>query len=102
MATEGFESFNFVIRLRSILSNRHAPSVDIAQAMSFMHAVRHLVSGGWIRDERGTMRQAGVQVRALAQDRAFVKLMGMEYLDAEVHAGACIAGSSDKISVCDD
>ncbi|KZT64474.1 hypothetical protein DAEQUDRAFT_646865, partial [Daedalea quercina L-15889] len=46
-STEGFESYNFVIRLRSIHSNRHAPSKDIAEAFSFLHAVRHLVSGGW-------------------------------------------------------
>ncbi|TFY59665.1 hypothetical protein EVJ58_g5640 [Rhodofomes roseus] len=41
-STEGFESYNAVIRLRSIHSNRHAPSKDIAEAFSFLHAVRHL------------------------------------------------------------
>ncbi|KAK7684300.1 hypothetical protein QCA50_012624 [Cerrena zonata] len=78
-ATEGFESYNFIIRLRSILSNRHAPSVDIANAMSFMHAVRHLVSGGYIHDpDHGIgSRQAGYEIQALLHDPIFVKFMGM-------------------------
>ncbi|KAI0054859.1 hypothetical protein BV25DRAFT_1766987, partial [Artomyces pyxidatus] len=46
-ATEAFESYNFVIRLRSINSNRHTPSIDIARAFNHLHAVRHLVSGGY-------------------------------------------------------
>ncbi|KAJ7697713.1 hypothetical protein B0H17DRAFT_831191, partial [Mycena rosella] len=47
-ATESFESFNLVIRLRSIHSTKHAPSLDIATAFSHLHAVRHLVSGGYV------------------------------------------------------
>ncbi|KAI0696470.1 hypothetical protein C8T65DRAFT_535376, partial [Cerioporus squamosus] len=47
-STETFESYNLVIRLRSVNSNKHAPSLDIAQSFSHMHAVRHLVSGGYI------------------------------------------------------
>ncbi len=87
MATEGFESYNFVIRLRSILSNRHAPSVDIAAAMSFMHAVRHLVSGGFVEvpgDESAATlrRQAGVQVQRLRTDRIFLKFMTMTNVEA--------------------
>ncbi|KAL1713293.1 hypothetical protein EV715DRAFT_182616, partial [Schizophyllum commune] len=45
-ATESFESYNAVIRLRSVHSNRHAPSHDIAMQFSHLHAVRHLLSGG--------------------------------------------------------
>ncbi|KAL6307553.1 hypothetical protein BKA93DRAFT_727298, partial [Sparassis latifolia] len=45
---EGFESYNFIIRLRSVHSNRHAPSHDIAKVFSFLHAVRHLTSGGFV------------------------------------------------------
>ena len=89
-ATEGFESYNFIIRLRSILSNRHAPSVDIANAMSFMHAVRHLVSGGYIAIGKSTVqyRQAGVEVQALLKDTIFVKFMGMTQILESPHSSS--------------
>ncbi|KAL1662140.1 hypothetical protein GGF50DRAFT_59618 [Schizophyllum commune] len=45
-ATEGFESFNAVIRAASVHSNRHAPSRDIAAQMARRNRVRHLLSGG--------------------------------------------------------
>lgn len=80
-ATEGFESFNAVIRLQSIHSNRGAPSRDIARDFSYMHAVQHLVSGGWYRvqDSRkiSTWRQAGENVRDLAGDPLYQQLMGL-------------------------
>ncbi|KAJ6460727.1 hypothetical protein DFH09DRAFT_1496906, partial [Mycena vulgaris] len=64
-----FESYNLVIRLRSIHSSKHAPSLDIATAFSHLHAIRHLVSGGYVlADEDGNKiapRQAGAEVLAL-------------------------------------
>ncbi|KAG6808386.1 hypothetical protein H0H92_004302, partial [Tricholoma furcatifolium] len=45
-ATEGFESFNAIIRSASIHSNRHAPSRDIAQRMAKGNRIRHMLSGG--------------------------------------------------------
>ncbi|KAJ6543258.1 hypothetical protein DFH09DRAFT_1249389 [Mycena vulgaris] len=45
-ATEGFESFNSIIREKSVHSNRHAPSRDIAQAFAQGNRIRHLLSGG--------------------------------------------------------
>jgi hypothetical protein len=45
-ATEAFESFNAVIRAKSIHSNRQAPSRDIARAFAQGNRIRHLVSGG--------------------------------------------------------
>lgn len=45
-ATEAFESFNAVIRSKSILSNRLAPSRDIARAFTTENRIRHLLSGG--------------------------------------------------------
>ncbi|KAJ6521633.1 hypothetical protein DFH09DRAFT_1251092 [Mycena vulgaris] len=45
-ATEGFESFNSIIRAKSVHSNRHAPSRDIAQAFAQGNHIRHLLSGG--------------------------------------------------------
>lgn len=82
-ATEGFESFNFLIRLRSVHSNRHAPSTDITEAFSLLHAVRHLVSGGVVpikTDPAESMewRQAGDGVLALMDDPIFRHMMGMD------------------------
>jgi hypothetical protein len=44
-ATEAFESFNAIIRAKSVHSNRHAPSRDIALAFAQGNRVRHLLSG---------------------------------------------------------
>jgi hypothetical protein len=46
-ATEAFESFNAIIRPKSVHSNRHAPSRDIAQAFAQGNRIRHLLSGGF-------------------------------------------------------
>jgi len=46
-ATEAFESFNAVIRAKSIHSNRQAPSRDIGMAFAQGNRVRHLLSGGY-------------------------------------------------------
>ena len=46
-ATEAFESFNAIIRAKSVHSNRHAPSRDIAQAFAQGNRIRHLLSGGF-------------------------------------------------------
>ncbi|KAJ2966144.1 hypothetical protein NUW54_g13893 [Trametes sanguinea] len=45
-ATEAFESFNAVIRAKSVHSNRQAPSRDIARAFAQANRIRHLLSGG--------------------------------------------------------
>ncbi|KAJ7135127.1 hypothetical protein C8R46DRAFT_1362251, partial [Mycena filopes] len=45
-ATEAFESFNAIIRAKSVHSNRHAPSRDIAHAFAQGNRIRHLISGG--------------------------------------------------------
>ncbi|KAJ7278158.1 hypothetical protein C8J57DRAFT_1126069, partial [Mycena rebaudengoi] len=80
-ATETFESYNYVIRARSVHSNRQAPSMDIGQAFSHMHAVRHLVSGGWVITDNDPgnlrVRQAGPEVLQLVKDPVFVQLMGL-------------------------
>ncbi|RDX40530.1 hypothetical protein OH76DRAFT_1394203 [Lentinus brumalis] len=78
-ATETFESYNYVIRLRSVHSNHHAPSVDIAHAFSHMHAIRHLVSGGYVYNGEGLLR-AGPGVRDFLHDAVFLRLMGMNSL----------------------
>lgn len=53
-ATEAFESYNAVIRAKSIHSNRQAPSRDIALAFAQGNRVRHLLSGGYIQVRSGT------------------------------------------------
>ncbi|KAJ8518506.1 hypothetical protein ONZ45_g4413 [Pleurotus djamor] len=49
-ATEAFESYNAVIRAKSVHSNRHAPSRDIARAFAQGNRIRHLLSGGFFPD----------------------------------------------------
>ena len=43
---EAFESFNAIICAKSVHSNHHAPSRDIALAFAQSNRVRHLLSGG--------------------------------------------------------
>ncbi|KAI0739792.1 hypothetical protein C8Q80DRAFT_1357527 [Daedaleopsis nitida] len=80
-ATEVFESYNYVIRLRSINSNKRAPSLDIAHSCSHLHVVRHLISGGYVTcDTSGKMispRQAGDGVLALLDDKEVLDFMCM-------------------------
>lgn len=52
-ATEGFESFNAIIRAKSVHSNRHAPSRDIAHGFAQGNRIRHLLSGGLFMVKRG-------------------------------------------------
>ncbi|EIW60460.1 uncharacterized protein TRAVEDRAFT_120336, partial [Trametes versicolor FP-101664 SS1] len=46
-ATEGFESYNAIIRSHSVHSNHRAPSRDIASGMAHHNRVRHFLSGGY-------------------------------------------------------
>lgn len=86
-ATEGFESFNTVIRDWSIHSNRQAPSRDIGVQAAEAACIRHLMSGGYfihksIQDD-GTIRpimcQIGLGPRALMDEKSIVrKRLGLE------------------------
>ncbi|KAJ3848535.1 hypothetical protein EV368DRAFT_86507 [Lentinula lateritia] len=49
-ATEVFESYNAVIRAKSIHSNRLAPSRDIAWAFARQNRIQHMLSGGVFLD----------------------------------------------------
>ena len=53
-ATEAFESFNSVIRTKSVHSNRLAPSRDIALSFAHMNRVRSLLCGGKVRTRQLT------------------------------------------------
>ncbi|KAJ7725015.1 hypothetical protein B0H14DRAFT_3620845 [Mycena olivaceomarginata] len=67
-ATEGFECWNTIFRLCSILSNHHAPSHDIATTLADMERFKHQVSGGWWKPS-GSQEyvQAGPNVRAFLE-----------------------------------
>ncbi|KAK7015952.1 hypothetical protein R3P38DRAFT_3203654 [Favolaschia claudopus] len=58
-ATEAFESFNAIIRQKSVHSNRHAPSRDIAQGFAQGNRIRHLLSGGLFMPKTHTSSQIG-------------------------------------------
>ena len=92
-ATESFESYNLVIRLRSCHSPRHAPSVDIAEDFSHLHAVRHLVSGGFVRATSSRYRTAGKGVLSLTDDTRFRTFMGMSALYKKSRYGKFILTS---------
>ncbi|KAH9920179.1 uncharacterized protein B0H18DRAFT_881265 [Fomitopsis serialis] len=66
-STEIFECWNSVFRMCSVLSNRQAPSRDIAGTLAEMETFKHVVSGGWWKAENGEMIQASGQVRAFLQ-----------------------------------
>ncbi|RDB19146.1 hypothetical protein Hypma_014226 [Hypsizygus marmoreus] len=81
-ATEGFESYNFVIHLHSVHSNRQAPSIDIGNSFDLLHTIWHLVSGGWIVQDPSPsdaplVQQAGHSVRKLVNNPVLLKLLGM-------------------------
>jgi hypothetical protein len=57
-ATEGFESFNAIIRSCSVHSNRHSPSHDIATRMAKGNRIRHLLSGGFFPRDRSSSAEA--------------------------------------------
>ena len=61
-ATEGFESFNAVIRSHSIHSNHRAPSRDIAAGMAHHNRIRHFLSGGFFQMPRVMNGRADEQV----------------------------------------
>ena len=48
---EGFEGWNRIWRLCSILSNHHSPSRDIAIKLCKAERIKHLLSGGFWRDK---------------------------------------------------
>jgi hypothetical protein len=62
-ATEGFECWNAIFRLCSILSNHQAPSHDIGVTLADMERFKHQVSGGWWKAaESDQYVQAGPKV----------------------------------------
>ncbi|KAK7029116.1 hypothetical protein R3P38DRAFT_2524834 [Favolaschia claudopus] len=81
-ATEAFESFNAIIRQKSVHSNRHAPSRDIAQAFAQGNRVRHLLSGGLFMPK--TSIASGIAANDARTD------MAINIKDSQKHAWACV------------
>lgn len=81
-ATEGFESYNAVIRSKSVHSNHVSISRDIGRALSYAAAIRHLVSGGLFRKDpcnhTSEWVQAGHRVRNIIHSPLYKRLMGMD------------------------
>ena len=62
-STEVFESFNAVFRQCSILSNRQAPSRDIAIQFGKQEGFKHRVTGGWWKADNGDWVQVGPGIK---------------------------------------
>ncbi|KAJ6617785.1 hypothetical protein B0H10DRAFT_2189857 [Mycena sp. CBHHK59/15] len=67
-ATEGFECWNAIFRLCSVLSNHQAPSRDIGVTLADMERFKHQASGGWWKPEGSQdYVQAGHEVTSFLQ-----------------------------------
>ena len=76
---EGFEGWNQIWRLCSILSNHHSPSRDIAVKLCKVERLKHLLSGGFWRDKDSKLFvQAGRAVRGLLDsDKTLRRRLGL-------------------------
>jgi hypothetical protein len=53
--TEVFEKANAIFRTCSVLSNRQAPSIDIALQLAEQHSLQHLTTGGLVLSQEGNV-----------------------------------------------
>lgn len=75
---EGFEGWNRIWRLCSILSNHHSPSRDIAIKLCKVERIKHLLSGGFWHDKESKVYvQAGKAVRGMFEsDKKLQRRLG--------------------------
>lgn len=75
---EGFEGWNRIWRLCSILSNHHSPSRDIAIKLCKAERIKHLLSGGfWYDKDSKTYVQAGKAVQGMFEsDKTLRRRLG--------------------------
>ncbi|KAJ7302618.1 hypothetical protein DFH08DRAFT_641770, partial [Mycena albidolilacea] len=71
-STEIFECFNAIFRLCSILSNHQAPSRDIARKFASMDRLKHILSGGFWKQDN-TWVQAASNVREVLQTMPIIQ-----------------------------
>ncbi|KAJ7716484.1 hypothetical protein DFH07DRAFT_907412 [Mycena maculata] len=87
-ATEGFESFNAIIRSCSVHSNRHSPSHDIASRMAKGNRIRHLLSGGFFPQSEWI--QAGKSPLEITKLNSFgSRILGWEGKTTPLEPGVC-------------
>ncbi|KZV84010.1 hypothetical protein EXIGLDRAFT_807538 [Exidia glandulosa HHB12029] len=108
-STEVFEAFNSVFRMSSVLSNRQAPSRDIAQKLASIERVKHIASGGywstnsWVNFTRaGTIRLPGKakQISIQWKDALSSQCAGEKPLEEDwIHATDIVVISGDRCSV---
>ncbi|KZV70154.1 hypothetical protein PENSPDRAFT_456492 [Peniophora sp. CONT] len=76
-STERYESFNRIFRLTCIYSNRRAPSRDSCRAFAAFDTMKHILSGGYWRDQRvpapGEWVHAGPDVSAYLDKHPKIK-----------------------------
>ena len=75
---EGFEGWNRIWRLCSILSNHHSPSRDIAIKLCKAERIKHLLSGGFWHDKKSKIYvQASKAVQELfSADKVLRRRLG--------------------------
>jgi hypothetical protein len=80
VATEGYESFNVIFRLCSILSNHLAPSRDIAYQLAEQETLKHLLFGGqWYKADKQSWEKPGSHLtQYVAQSKFLRGLFGLE------------------------
>ena len=67
-STEVFESFNAIFQQCSILSNRQAPSRDIAIQFGKQEGFKHRVTGGWWQAKNGDWVQVGPGIKTFVSN----------------------------------
>lgn len=91
--TEGYECFNGVFRLCSILSNHLAPSRNIALQLADQEALKHRLTGGWWPTSDGEWERAGSGVRGFLETRPVLqRLVGWTIHDPPIPGESYISG----------
>lgn len=98
-ATEAFESFNAVICAKSVHSNRHALSRDIACAFAQGNYIRHMLSGAYVCFRpQGQTVESWQPVGAGPQDLVAHPSILIEYLGLKFDTDTIASGKLPSLS----
>ncbi|KAI9097112.1 hypothetical protein DFS34DRAFT_594311 [Phlyctochytrium arcticum] len=75
---EKFEASNTLMRDAVIHTNRAAPGRDAAERFARLQTLRHVVSGGYWKNDQGGYQRAGKSVRALMKDDYIRGILGLK------------------------